>query len=97
VRAVVLGSQDIDLKNSLNIYPNPANGAFAIAFLLGKNTNTRITLQDPTGKTVQTIADKELPYGKNIILVDGANLAKGIYFVHIQTDRQSSVRKLMVQ
>jgi hypothetical protein len=88
----VLGTIDTSTSLSMtNIYPNPNNGSFTLAFGI-QLTNATIYVKDVLGKTIyitQASGDK-----LNIQL----NEAKGIYFVSIQTEQEErTTLKLLVE
>jgi len=75
---------------SFSVYPNPSNGLVHVrANGTGRQTNYEI--YDMTGKPVQTGVVKNLD---NVI---GLNLAKGMYFIRLHTDKGVETHKLIIQ
>ena len=74
----------------LSIFPNPNNGHFQIN--LPNNMDTYIQISDVTGKTVWAKQTTQ-----NQIAIDLTNIEKGIYFVRIQNDELTTIRKIVIQ
>ena len=97
VRSVTSANQNLEIDNQLSIYPNPSNGSFAVSFLLEKPSQTSISIQDMATKTSRNVLTKQLPFGKNVLLFQDLNLAKGIYLVQITTENKTTTQKLVVE
>ena len=84
-----------DLKNTVvNVYPNPSNGSFSV--VLGENINAdmRITVLNPVG---QEVAQKVInPSVQNKVEFALEGQASGIYFIRVEGNEQSVVKKLML-
>ena len=97
VRPLGVANQNLEIDNQLSIYPNPSNGSFAISFLLEKPSQTSISVQDMATKTSRNVLTKQLPFGKNVLLFQDLNLAKGVYLVQITTENKTTTQKLVVE
>jgi hypothetical protein len=77
---------------SFSVYPNPANGSFAIQ--LEKNAEVRIDIMNITGQVVRS----ENRSGSQFRF-DISDLSKGMYIIRLTNlaDQTTSVRKLSVQ
>jgi hypothetical protein len=49
---------------------------------------------DIRGRLVSTVVDKVLPAGNHSFDFDAAKLSSGVYFMRLQADGQSQVRRL---
>lgn len=78
-----------DLSNQVSIYPNPTHSQFS---LMSNKTIQRILLLNISGQQV-----KDLEIDGNTALVDVSVLNKGIYFLKIYSEGESTTMKLMVQ
>ncbi|MBL4706013.1 MAG: T9SS type A sorting domain-containing protein [Flavobacteriales bacterium] len=88
----ITGVGIIELNSkTISIYPNPTRGIFTID-LLGAIENTSLTVYDMLGKVV---VGKELIETTSQIDLSGNE--KGIYFINIQTDNGTIVRKIIIQ
>ncbi|MFN7013679.1 MAG: T9SS type A sorting domain-containing protein, partial [Bacteroidia bacterium] len=88
----------IDLNNfniQFKVYPVPAINNITIEGLLKQEGMLNITLKDMYGATVKVInAQKE--NGTIVKQVSVADLASGIYFIHIDSPDQQSVHRIVV-
>lgn len=80
------------LARYVKVYPNPTQGEFIVDVQLPKSTTLSITITDVIGQQLNVIS---LPstYG-GTFRIDLSNQSAGIYFVNIQTDESSLVRKI---
>lgn len=96
---VTLFSSIADLNafdQSLNIYPNPNTGNFSINFILAKNQIVNVEMINLQGQVVSTQSIKATT-GSNSLPVNVSSVAKGIYFVKIQTIDGAITRRVSVQ
>jgi hypothetical protein len=88
----ILSNENFELNN-VSIYPNPSKGIFTLS--LGDIEPTSIVIYDITGKIISS--------NKNIITtnyetsLDISNASSGIYFVKIEADNQSIVKRIIKQ
>lgn len=88
-----------NLPNSsiqLNISPNPTNENSIINFTNITTSNVTINLFDISGKFVKHIMQSELGAGEQKVELNGAGLAKGIYFIKLEQNDQSFTSKWIV-
>lgn len=85
----------IDNINELafNIYPNPASSKLTLAITNNQLRINNIEILDITGQKVQSI---KLKGQSNRYTINVENLPTGIYFVKVQTERGTVVKKLIV-
>ncbi|MDQ3049707.1 MAG: T9SS type A sorting domain-containing protein [Bacteroidota bacterium] len=78
---------------SFNVFPNPSGGIFQVIFENENNTNSVITVFDPTGKEIFAGQTNE-----KMKIIDLSEVASGIYFLKIQQDSGAArVTKLVIQ
>jgi hypothetical protein len=90
VRANPTGTKENILASSVNVYPNPSNGAFTVSLPKGKAFALEVT--DLTGKVIT----------KQTVKTATANVqlnpaAKGIYLLKITSEGNTFTKKLVVQ
>ncbi len=78
-------------KTIFDLYPNPAQGMLNITLTGGRKTGT-IAIADISGKQVLTV-DK---ITSDKVLVDISTLNQGLYFVRLEQDGRTYVRKFTV-
>lgn len=88
VRSASAGVEEKELKNRINIYPNPA--AEFLKVTIGVNEKARIRICNMIG---------DLVYEENFtsyLEVDTKQWAKGVYFYMISNDKESAGGKLLI-
>ena len=96
--ASTVGIKEIStVLSGSNVYPNPSDGDCYIQFYLANRAKVKVQLTSIVGKIVNTIVDKEMPAGQNVILNSNSKLSKGIYFIDIWVDgKKTSSKKLII-
>jgi subtilisin-like proprotein convertase family protein len=78
-------------NDQINIYPNPANDFIVISNLPDKTI--RIELTDIIGNSIIS----ETPVKDNFIELKPLYISKGIYFLKIESEGQTFIRKVLVE
>ena len=83
-----------DVKNNLNavVFPNPASSMLNVAFEYGKEESATIRITDMTGRVMMTEV-KTITSGDNMISLNTANYATGMYVIEVYTAEKSLVAK----
>lgn len=84
---------DIELDNSITIFPNPNKGEFTISLDLQELSSVNITIIDVLG---QTVAKNMEVLSKSNSKVTVTNLSPGSYFVKITTENKTAAKKIVV-
>lgn len=76
------------------IWPNPANDAVQIEFVLFRSENIRIEMLLPDGRLIAVLQDEQLPQGTQNIGIDlnstgAGNLPDGLYLVRLRSSNGS--------
>ena len=77
-------------------YPNPFNPTTTIPFDLPEKSRVRLSLSNILGEEATEIADGEYGAGRHEIVFNAGNLAAGVYFYKIETERYTAVKKLAI-
>ncbi len=77
-------------------YPNPFNPTTTIPFDLPENSHVRLSLINILGEKTTEIVNGEYSAGHHEIVFTAKNLASGVYFYKIETERYISVKKLVI-
>jgi len=81
--------------SGLSIYPNPVNDMMEIRLDIIENADFTITLVNAIGELVSVIYQGELVAGTNQLSYSAATLAKGIYFLRIESNGVVETRKVV--
>lgn len=80
--------------NQWVVYPNPSFGKFYLDFNFNKQTEVTYIIHDALGKIISQ---------KRIGIIDKhtqtveENLTTGVYFIHIKTNNETSIKKLIIK
>lgn len=77
-------------------YPNPFNPKTKIRFDLPKNSFTKLTIHDITGKVIDELFNSELQSGAYEIIWDGINHSSGVYFYRIETSGFVDMKRMVL-
>jgi PKD repeat protein len=91
-----IGINETALAKSLNIYPNPTNGAFTVRFALEKREAVNVTVLDPIGRIIER-KDLGTVEGATEIAFDLSDEASGVYMVQITTDSGVITKRITVR
>jgi len=91
---VTVGSDNYDTVTLNQNYPNPFNNATRIRFTLDSPTHVELTVFDAVGRKVNTLLDQELSAGLYEPVLNADNLASGIYFYRLSTDKETMIKKM---
>jgi hypothetical protein len=68
----------------LEVYPNPAVGAFHVAVTLQRATTVRVIAYDPLGRAVRVLHDGHVRAGEWTFTFDDVGLPGGVYVVRAE-------------
>ncbi len=77
-------------------YPNPFNPVTRVTYSIATAGNVRIDLYDARGAHVKSLINEEQPAGKHEFVIDGADLASGVYFYTMTFADHSMTKKLVL-
>ncbi len=83
------------------IYPNPFNPDTNIRFDLQQPSRVKLDIYNVRGQKVRSLTDQRYPSGSHTVQWNGTDdygkhAATGIYYLRMQADRKSFVRKMMM-
>lgn len=78
----------------LSNYPNPFNPNTTIRFLLPTDTHVNLVVFDVLGRKVAELLNEFRTQGNHSISFDATNLSSGIYFYHLKTNSQISIKSM---
>lgn len=80
-------------------YPNPVTNTTTIYFSLDKESDTKLTLMDVTGKTVTNLVEAILPAGQHHVSLPDElckNLSSGMYYYHLAAGDKKITKMMTV-
>ena len=77
-------------------YPNPFNAQTTIPFYLPTAANVAMELLNIRGQKIKTIFNRSLMAGHHSIVLNGNNLASGIYFIRLRAGNYQQLRKCVL-
>lgn len=89
----VLGLDEVSFRESIALYPNPARDQVTIAYY-GEKVLQQLIITDINGKQVYTIDFSNFNGTQQI---NTNAFAKGIYFMHITSNQDDVVKKLIIR
>jgi len=75
-------------------YPNPFNPSTQIVFDLAIQSHVTITVVDLLGHEIATLIDNDMKAGSYRAEWDGSQHASGVYFIRMNTNNFSAIRKV---
>ncbi len=81
-------------ETMLSINPNPNRGSFQLEYDFGQFTDVDIMIYDKIGALI--ISKEIIATKKGTMLIDLSNKANGIYFVHVITNSDATVKRVSV-
>jgi len=75
-------------------YPNPFNPTTQIEFTLSEVQNVSLRVYDMAGRQVAVLVDGVREAGRHAATFNADNLASGVYFYKLVTDRQTFTRQM---
>jgi hypothetical protein len=81
-----------NVLSTFNVYPNPTSGIFYIEPLSIAGENVTGQILDATGRVVENITFN----GTQTIEVNLSNVERGVYFINISVDGNTTITKILV-
>ena len=86
---IYLGVNDVNLAESIKIYPKPAKDILHISVEDGAIAIEKVQIINITGRSVKTVTD-------NLQKIDISNLNEGVYFIKITFNKGVLVEKIVI-
>lgn len=99
--SVITGRNDLHGKTAKTFVsgctPNPFSDQARIAVVLEKSSPVTVHITTMTGERVTSLNFGPLSSGKNMLTIDGANLASGLYFYTVQSGDEKFTGKMIIE
>lgn len=96
VIAMIVGVEDIEILNSLNVYPNPTSDILNVNFSLIQAATVQLDIVNQVGQRVmsdQIIGNS----AQNAVELDLSSLAPGLYHLEFMVDGKIATQKIIVE
>tara|TARA_B100000809_G_scaffold76068_1_gene73782 strand:+ start:221 stop:3835 length:3615 start_codon:yes stop_codon:yes gene_type:complete len=90
-----LGISDNELTG-ISLYPNPSSEKVNISFNATNGNTYQIKIINSLGQVIQEIEETSFN-GSNDVSLDVSNFSVGLYFVKIEVDNLSTIKKLLIK
>jgi len=95
--STLINEKEVD-KTSLNIYPNPAKDYINIHYTLQEKSNVTINLYNINGQQIATLLNKtKRNQGEYTQLMMTNNLNSGVYYIRLDMDDTTFIKRLIIQ
>ncbi|MCB2213535.1 T9SS type A sorting domain-containing protein [bacterium] len=91
------GSVNVPVARSIRLrpaYPNPFNAIAQIELVVPSAGDARVMLYNVLGQQVAVLHRGPLQAGVQTFVIDGDNLASGVYFIRAEVGKHSAIRKI---
>jgi hypothetical protein len=95
VAATTTGVEENKNINNLTLYPNPASENVTIEFNSLVSTSVKLELLDVTGKLMKSVNATNV-IGNYKYSMNTTDLAKGIYFLKVSSDKSVETKKVII-
>ncbi len=93
-----LGVNEFSKSINFNLYPNPTNGGFTMAFTLSDIKKLKVSIITSSGQNVVEKTEEIYSNGQHKLLLNEENkLPPGVYFLKAKFDGLSVVKKVVVE
>lgn len=82
--------------SEFNVYPNPATDEANVVFSVNNAQKASIEVVNALGQTV-SVTNIKAESGRNLVMLNTANVEAGVYFVRVKTNGVQRVKRLMVK
>ena len=94
-----IGNLNNEIPNAFYLYqnyPNPFNPSTTIRFDVPKASSVKLTVYDITGRKIADLVNENMAAGKHSVVLNGINLASGVYFYKIETLEFNKIMKMIL-
>lgn len=88
-----MGIDEFSFRESVNLYPNPATQQVTLGYA-GQAQLQKLTIINVNGKIVRTVS---LENFQNSQIINTSKLAKGMYFLQVQFNQDTIIKKLIIK
>ncbi len=86
--------ESIEALENVELYPNPTNGIFSLAYNAANNQQIVIEIYDMLGRNI-LVENRTITKGLNKVNLDITNQTNGVYFVKVTSNNLSSTIRII--
>jgi len=87
--------EEVELISQLSIYPNPVSDVGTVSFNLEKRNDVVLSIYDISGNLISAQSKMNMSAGQRTLDFNAADLANGIYIIHIRVQDQVQFGKFV--
>lgn len=88
-----IGGNEIPVKFSLEVFPNPFNGKVKFRLSVDRLSDARLKIYDVLGNNISAMDFGKINSGTHDFIFDASSLSSGIYFYEINAGNKYSLKK----
>ena len=96
VQNCIVGVKENSTVKMNSVYPNPAGSITCIPLFSEGSSFVKVTLYNTLGQEIARLYEGEIQGEKNVFL-HAENYPKGVYFIHLNSDKGSEIQKLIIK
>jgi hypothetical protein len=99
ITSVLSGISESNIASSLELYqnyPNPFNPETKLSFSIPETMPVSLSVFNHKGEVVRNLFSGKLEKGSHKFSFDGSGLTSGIYFYKLETEKGSSMKKMIM-
>ncbi len=95
--STIINEKEVD-KTTLRVYPNPAKDFVNIHYTLKEESNVTIRLYNINGQQISILLDNtKRNQGEYTQIMMTGNLQSGVYYIRVDMDKTTFVKRLIIQ
>jgi hypothetical protein len=83
--------------DTLKVWPNPIRGAGQVSYTLLRDCNVTVKLYDASGRLAVRVPTSGFKKGRNTAKLDASRLARGVYFVRLESESDTKTTKVIIE
>ncbi len=83
--------------DTMTVWPNPVRRSGQVSYCLRKAGNVTVKLYDATGRLASQLASGFAKRGMNTATLDASKLARGVYFVKLESESDTRTTKVIIE
>ncbi len=86
----------VPINLRLKTFPNPFNGELKIEFQLPREQRVQLSIFNSEGRLIERLVEGITTVGKHSLRWENTDCASGVYYLRLQSETQSMIKKLVL-